>query len=130
MASAAAVAALLALVAGLAADHRALLPDLLVRIALLLGGVNLAGAALIFAPIRRFLAGDLHYRDAATRRIRALPALSGLCVAVLAAAVMLGHSAVVHSSWDAFLRSPPQLLIGTTQRIRRLPGFVRLFPGG
>lgn len=127
MASAAAVAALLALVAGLAADHRALLPDLLVRIALLLGGVNLAGAALIFAPIRRFLAGDLHYRDAATRRIRALPALSGLCVAVLAAAVMLGHSAVVHSSWDAFLRSPPQLLIGTLLHISGFGAYLGLY---
>ena len=113
MASAAVVAALLAFVAGSAADHRALLPDLLVRIALLLGGVNLAGAALIFAPIRRFLAGDLHHRDAAARRINALPAFSGLLVAALAAAVMLGHSAVVHGSWEALLRSPPRLLAGT-----------------
>ena len=127
MASAAAVAALLASVAGLAADHRALLPDLLVRIAVLLGGVNLAGAALIFAPIRRFLAGDLHYRDAATRRIRALPALSGLCVAVLAAAVMLGHSAVVHSSWDALLRSPPRLLIGTLLHIGGFGAYLGLY---
>jgi class 3 adenylate cyclase len=127
MASAAAVAALLASVAGVAADHRALLPDLLARVAVLLGGVNLAGAALIFAPIRRFLAGDLSYRDAAARRISVLPALSGLCLAVLAATVMLGHSAVVYGSWDALLRSPPRLLIGTLAHIGGFGAYLGLF---
>jgi class 3 adenylate cyclase len=127
MASAAAVAALLATAAGFAADHRALLPDLLIRVAVLLAGVNLAGALAIFAPIRRFLAGDSGYRDAAARRIGALPALSGLWIAGLAAAVMLGHSAVVYSSWDAFLRSPPRVLIGTLLHIGGFGAYLGLY---
>ena len=127
MASTAAVAALLASVAGLAADHRELLQDLLIRIAVLLAGVNLAGAALIFTPVRRFLAGELSYRDAAARRISALPALSGLWVAVLAAAVMLGHSAVVHTSWEVFLRSPPRLLIGTLVHVGGFGAYLGLY---
>lgn len=127
MVSAAAVAALLATAAGLAADQRALLPDLLIRVAVLLAGVNLAGALAIFAPIRRFLAGDGAFREAAARRISALPAASGLWVAGLAVAVMLGHSAVVHASWDALLRSPPRVLIGTLLHITGFGAYLGLY---
>jgi hypothetical protein len=127
MASAAAVAALLATVAGFAADHRALLPDLLARVAVFLGVVNLAGAALVFAPIRRLLGGDSATRDAAARRISALSAASGLWIGALAAAAMLGHSAAVHSSWGALLQSSPRVLAGTLLHVAGFGVYLGLY---
>jgi class 3 adenylate cyclase len=127
MASAAAVAALLATVAGFAADHRAQLPDLLARVAVFLGVVNLAGAALVFAPIRRLLGGDSATRDAAARRISALSAASGLWIGALAAAAMLGHSAAVHSSWGALLQSSPRVLAGTLLHVAGFGVYLGLY---
>jgi class 3 adenylate cyclase len=126
MLSAAAVAAALAAIAGLGAEHRALLPDLLMRMALLLVGLNLAGAAVIFAPIRRFLAGERSERDAAARRLSALPAASGLWIGVLAAAAMLDHAAAVHGSWEALRQAPPRLLIGTALHIAGFGAYLGL----
>lgn len=104
MLSAAAVAATLGTAGIYAAGHEAFLADLLVRVALLLGAVNLVGAALLFAPVWRYLAGDGARRDAAASRLRALPVLSGAWLSALAAVAFVGHVGVVQGSWAA-LRS-------------------------
>lgn len=104
MLSAAAVAATLGTAGIYAAGHEAFLADLLVRVAVLLGGVNLVGAALLFAPVWRYLGGDPARRDAAASRLRALPILSGAWLSALAAVVIVGHVGQVQGSW-AVLRS-------------------------
>ncbi|MDA8107940.1 MAG: adenylate/guanylate cyclase domain-containing protein [Betaproteobacteria bacterium] len=103
MLSAAAVAAALGAAAVYVAGHEAFLGDVLARVGVLLAGVNLGGAALLYRPVRRFLAGDSARRDAANAHLRALPVLSALWLTALAAAVMAGHIGAVQGSWRALL---------------------------
>lgn len=110
MLSAAGAAALLFLLAGSGAQDQALLSDMLLRVALLLGALNLVGAVAIFSPIRRFLAGNRAGRDAAARRVSALPALSGLWIGLLAAAAMLSRFTLAYGSWQALLGSDARSL--------------------
>jgi class 3 adenylate cyclase len=127
MLSAGVAAAALAAIAGSTGGHLGLLPDLLVRIALLLGALNVAGAVAIFRPIGRFLAGERDARATAAARLASLPALSGLWVGGLAAAAMLAHSATVYGSWAAMLGAPGVLLGGTLLHIAGFAAYLGLF---
>ena len=113
MLSAAAVAAVLGTGSAYTSGNTALLPDLLAWIAVLLAGVNLAGAALLYRPIRRHVAGDETVGAALERRARALPVLSGLWVFALTAASMLGYAAVARGSWESLVHGPIGTLLGT-----------------
>ena len=127
MLSAAAVAATLGTAGIYAAGHEAFLADLLERVAVVLGGVNLVGAALLFAPVWRYLAGDRARRDAAASRLRALPGLSAVWLSALAAAVMVGHVGVVQGSWAALLSEGSAADLGLLAHVLVFAGYLGLY---
>ena len=113
MLSAALVVAVLGFAAAYNVGQLDQYPDLLIRIALLLGAVNLAGAMLIFRPIRRHLDGKASDRTAFEHRVRMLAPLSGLWIAALTLVVVLGHAGAVHVSWEALAAGSRGVLLGT-----------------
>ena len=113
MLSAAAVAALLGAASAYVVGSAALLPDLLVWIGVLLAGVNLAGSVFIYRPIRRQLTGGEADTKPMDRRARMLPVMSGLWIAALTVAAMIGDAVAGHGSWRALAQGSGGMLIGT-----------------
>ena len=113
MLSAAAVAAALGAASAYATGGAALLPDLLIWIAALLVGVNFGGAIFIYWPVRRYLTGGEAANPALERRVRALPALSGLWVFGLTAAAMVGDAAAAQGSFGALTQGSRGMVAGT-----------------
>ena len=99
MLSAALVAVALGAASAYLAGSAVLLPHMLASIAVLLAGVNLVGAVLIYRPIRRYLMSQDANGEAFERRARGLPALSGLWIFGLTAAAMIGDATAVQGSW-------------------------------
>ncbi len=127
MLSTAAVATALCWAAAWMVDHMRYVADLLARIAVVLGGVNLAGALIIYRPIRRLLRGETGEREAFERRVGALPALSGLWSFVLAAVVLLGHASAMHGSWVLFEMGPPIVLLGIALQTAVFAAYLGLY---
>jgi len=113
MLSAAAVAAALGAASAYATGSAALLPGLLLWIAVLLAGVNLAGAALLYRPIRSQLASGGPTFALLEHRAQRLPALSGMWVFGLTVTAMIGEAAAAQGSWSALAHGSAGVLLGT-----------------
>lgn len=123
MLSGAAVAGVLGAAAAAFSGSAALLPGLLGWLAAALIGANLAGAALLYRPVKRHLAGTLAADGGLERRLGRLPVLSGLWVSVLAAAATFGNTAAVHADGGR----EAGLLIGAAVHCLVFAAYIGLF---
>jgi class 3 adenylate cyclase len=103
MLSAAFVAAVLGALTAYATGGVALLAELLLWIALLLVGLNLVGAMVLYRPLHRHLSGEAVARERVDRSVRRLAARSGVWVFLLTAATITGHAIAAHGSWAAMI---------------------------
>jgi len=113
MLSAALVAVVLGVVSAYATSSLASLPTLLVWTAVALVGVNLVGAAVLYRPLGRHLAGHEIRRERLERAVRRLPMRSGLWVCFLAVVAMLGYAVAAHGSWQAMTGGSMRSLAST-----------------
>lgn len=101
----------------------ALLPGLLGWLAAALVGADLAGAALMYRPVYRQLAGALAADGGIERQLGRLPVLSGLWVFALAAAATFGNTAAGHASGE----SDGAALIGAAVHCLVFAAYIGLF---
>ena len=127
MLSAALVAATLGALSSWTAQSAKLLPELLLWTALLLVGVNLLGAYIIFEPIRRYLSGHRVEQQTWERRVRRLPIYSGLWVVALSAALMFAFAVVAHSSWQSLATVTRDDVLATSLRGAVFAGLLGMY---
>lgn len=113
MLSAAPVAAALGAASAYATGGVNLLPDLLGWVAALLVVVNLGGTVWIYRPVRRYLRDGAAVHLALERRVRALPALSGIWIFGLTAAAMVGDAAGSQGAFGALAQQSLGMVAGT-----------------
>ncbi len=100
MLSGAVVAGVIGVAAAAISGSALLLPGLLGWLAAALVGANLAGAALLYRPVLRRLAGSPAAEGGMERRLGRLPVLSGLWVFALAAVATFGNTVAAHTSGE------------------------------
>lgn len=118
--------ALLCAAAAYSGHHAADVPDLLLRVAVLMVLIGAGGAWLMFRPVERYLRA----RDDAAppaERIRRLPLLTGGWVFALAAAVVGGNLGASHGSWRAVARADPPLMMAMLLHLLTFAAYIGLY---
>lgn len=124
--SSALAVALLSGASAYSGHHAADVPDLLLRVAVVMVLIGACGAWLIFRPVERYLrAGD----DAPppAERIRRLPLLTGGWVFALAAATVGGNLGASHSSWRAVAHADAPLLLTMLLHALTFAAYIGLY---
>lgn len=108
-----------------AGHHDADLPDLLVRVALLMVLLGLPGAWILFRPVARFLSAPAA-PGAGHSGLRRLPALSAAWIGALAGVAIGGHLGATHGSWRAIFASGGEQLITMLAHVALFSAYIGL----
>ena len=118
------VVALLGGATAYSGHHGRELPHLLAAVLLVMVGIGMPGAWLVFRPVARYLSSNV---GAPPIRLRRLPALSALWLYLLTALTVAWHAGVSHGSWSEIAAAGEGLLAAMSAHVVVFAAYIALY---